>query len=95
MQNITIKELRDKKVDCIKLYYLLKVEPYLRLAGEKEATSIVQKAITDIKVGGAFLIWSSLFRAYNREIGTGIGMSCRTCWENVLNWAIKYEKVDE
>lgn len=91
---MTAKELRDKKTDCRKVYLLIKAKTYLKAAGEMEAVELVQKSIKSINVGEAFVTWSSLFGQYNQANDYEFDMCCAPCWENVLNWAIKYEKVD-
>lgn len=92
---MTAKELRDKKVDCRKVYCLLEAKSYLISAGEHETTELVRRAIKDIKVGYVFFIWNSLFRAYNQENDPKFNMACMICWDKVLDWAIKNEKIDE
>lgn len=93
---MTAKELRDTMVDCRKVYFLLEARNSLFMAGEKEISESVQKAIKSLGVTSEyFFMWRSIFHQYNLTNKTSLSMSCTPCWNKVLTWAIKVKKVDE
>ena len=95
MQNITIKELRDKKVDCSKAYLLFKASHWLYLAGEREIIESVHEAIESLDAyPDPYLEWMEIFNKYNKENNSEFDMACMSCWDKVLDWAIENKKID-
>lgn len=93
---MTAKELRDKKVDCRKTYFLFKASHYLYAAGEREISKSVHEAIESLGAyPDPYFEWMKIFNKYNKENNSEFDMACMTCWDKVLGWAIKNEKIDE
>lgn len=93
---MTAKELRDKKVDCRKVYFLFQARYYLYVAGEKEMSKSLEQTIESLDAyPDPYFEWMEIFNKYNKENNSEFDMACMPCWEKVLDWAIKNEKVDE